>query len=229
VKYWTEHQARTQQLAQAEQLSSELRTSQSAITALDRTQAPQSAYSAANISDNSARQVWATNFDNPLWGTAGTLGEQTNFRSAAADTIGYQFRALQYQGYAGGWHAAHTMPLNGFRGGHLFIEWSGLAAVFLAFSQTANNDHPPNPRYLNLRIRVGGVTMVENIGCARTMGNFRTFGSGLYPSGDLVVSFEFRFTLAGQDDAVVSQGVPVKNLMQAHLFGCKALAIARYR
>ena len=88
MKYWTEHQARTQQLAQAEQLSSELRTSQSAITALDRTQAPEAAYSAANISDNSARQVWATNFDNPLWGTLGTLGEQTNFRSAAADTIG---------------------------------------------------------------------------------------------------------------------------------------------
>lgn len=229
MKNWTEHQARSQQLAQADQLNAELRVSQSAITALDRTQTPAGSYDSSNIVDNAARQVWVTNFDNPLWGSGSTRGEQTQFRSAAADTIGYQFRALQYQNYSGGWHAAHTITLTGFKGGHLFVEWSGLAAVFLAFSQTSNNNHPPNPKYLGVRIRVGGITMVENIGCARTMGNFRTFGTGLYPAGNIDVTFEFRFTLAGQDDAIVAQGPPVQNLMQAHLFGCKALVIARYR
>ena len=229
MKGWTEHQARSTQLAEAEQLSSELRTSQSSITALDRTQTPENAYSATNISDNSARQVWATNTGNPLWGSGAQQGEQTNARSAAADTLADQFRALQYQNYSGGYQTAHTLNLTGFRGGHLFIEWSGFAAVFLAFSQTNNNDHPPNPKYVGLRIRVAGVTMVENIGCARSMSGFRTFGTGLYPSGDLAVTFEFRFTMAGQDDAVVTGGSPTVNLMQAHLFGCKALAIARYR
>lgn len=229
MKYWTEHQARSSQLADSNQLNAELRVSQSAITTLDRTQTPSGEYDASNIADNTLRQVWPTNYDNPLWGSGNTAGEQTNFRSDAADTIGYQFRALQYQNYNGGWATAHTLTLTGFRGGHLFIEWSGIAAVFLAFSQTANNDHPPNPKYLGLRIRVGGITMVENIGAARSMSNFRTFGTGLYPAGDLPVDFDFRFTQAGQDDAIVAQGTPVKPLMQAHLFGCKALAIARYR
>ena len=229
MKYWTEHQARSAQLANTEQINAEFKVSQSAITALDRTQTPDGQYDASNIADNTLRQVWPTNYDNPLWGSGNTQGEQTEFRATGPDTIGYQFRALTYQNYAGGWHTAHTLTLSGFRGGHLFIEWSGIAAVFLAFSQTANNDHPPNPKYLGLRIHVGGITMVENIGAARSMSNFRTFGTGLYPAGDLPVTFDFRFTQAGQDDAIIDTGTPAKHLMQAHLFGCKALAIARYR
>tara|TARA_R110002020_G_scaffold829_8_gene4079 strand:+ start:1647 stop:2336 length:690 start_codon:yes stop_codon:yes gene_type:complete len=229
MKYWTKHQARAAQTTEADQLNAELRASQSAITTLDRTQTPQLSYTTSNIKPYAMHQMWASG-DNtgPLWGSSTTKGEQTNVRASATNTRGDQFRAITYQEYSGGWETAFTQTLTGFRGGHLHIEWSGQAAIFPAFQQTQNNNHPPNSKRMRLRIQVAGVTTVERLGTARSMSSFRIFGGGLYPQGDLQLEYQWRFTPAGQDDAI-AEGSPVKHIMQAHVFGCKVLAIARYR
>lgn len=234
MKYWTQHQARPSQTTEADQLNAELRSSQSAITTLDRTQAPSLAYDDTYVGQYALHQMWASggnpaSLQGPLWNSGTTRGEQTNVRADAADTIGYQFRAVTYQGYSGGWETAYTQTLTGFKGGHLHIEWAGQAAIFPGFQQTQNNDHPPNPKYMRLRIQVAGVTLVERQGCARSMDSFRVFGGGLYPQGDLQVEYQWRFTPAGQDDAIIDQGTGNPHLMQAHLWGNKVLAIARYR
>jgi len=233
MKYWTKHQARAAQTTEADQLNAELRASQSAITTLDRTQTPQLSYTPAKIKLYAMHQVWASggapaSLQGPLWGTGTTRGEQINVRASATNTRGDQFRAITYQEYSGGWETGFTQTLTGFRGGHLHIEWAGQAAIFPAFQQTNNNNHPPNSKRMRLRIQVAGVTMVERLGTARSMASFRIFGGGLYPQGDLQVQYQWRYTPAGQDDAI-AEGSPVKHIMQAHLFGCKVLAIARYR
>ena len=236
MKYWTNHQARTNQTTEADQLNAELRSSQSAITTLDRTQTPAQAYNNTNVVTNAVRQVWASGgqpagLQGPLWGSGTTRGEQENIRATTANTLATQFRAVTYQEYSGGWRTAHTQTLTGFQGGQLHIEWAGLAAIFPAFQQTNHNNHPPNQKRMRLRISVAGVVMVERLGTAKSMDSFRIFGSGLYPQGDLTVEYEWRFTPAGQDDAIVYTGAPAagKHLMQAHVFGSKVLAIARYR
>ncbi len=101
-------------------------------------------------------------------------------------------------------------------------------ALFPGFQQTSNNYHPANPKRMQLRIQVAGVTMVERLGVARSMGSFRVVGGGLFPQGDLQVEYQWRYTPAGQDDAIVNTPAG-RHLMQAHLFGNKVLAIARYR
>lgn len=232
MKFWTEHQARASQTAEGDQLNTELRGSQSAITTLDRTQAPARAYDATHVTQYALHQVWTSGggaLQGPLWGSGATRGEQTTVRADAADTKGDQFRAVTYQGYSGGWETAYTQTLTGFRGGHLHLEWSGQASIFPGFQQTQNNNHPPNPKYMRLRIQVAGVTLVERQGTARSMASFRIFGGGLFPQGDLEVQYQWRFTPAGQDDAIVDNGPNALHLMQAHLWGGKVLAIARYR
>jgi hypothetical protein len=212
MKYWTNHQARTNQTTEADQLNAELRSSQSAITTLDRTQTPAQAYNNTNVVTNAVRQVWASGgqpagLQGPLWGSGTTRGEQENIRATTANTLATQFRAVTYQEYSGGWRTAHTQTLTGFQGGQL------------------------HQKRMRLRISVAGVVMVERLGTAKSMDSFRIFGSGLYPQGDLNVEYEWRFTPAGQDDAIVYTGAPAagKHLMQAHVFGSKVLAIARYR
>ena len=230
MKYWTKHQARANQTAESDQLNAELRASQSAITALDRTQTPNRAYDRTEVTQYALRQVWTTvdAGGNPMWGSGTTQGEQTNARSLTADTYSYQFLAVTYQLYNGGWRTAYTQTLNGFAGGHLHIEWGGQACVNLAFTQTYNNVYPANPKYMQFRIRIAGVTMVERKGVARSMDTFRVFGSGMYPQGDLQVEYQWKLTAAGQDDAIVS--TPTGNhLMQGHIWGNKVMAIARYR
>jgi len=232
MKYWTEHQARTSQTTEADQLNAEMRASQSAITTLDRTQAPSRAYDATNVTQYAFHQVWTSGgspLQGPLWGSGATRGEQTNVRADASVTKGDQFRAVTYQEYSGGWETAYTQTLTGFRGGHLHLEWSGQASIFPGFQQTDNNNHPPNAKYMRVRIQVAGVTLVERQGTAASMASFRVFGGGLYPQGDLQVEYQWRFTPAGQDDAIVDNGPNSLHLCQAHLWGNKVLAIARYR
>mgnify|MGYP003109369167 CR=1 len=230
MKYWTEHQARSGQTAEADQLNAEMRASQSAITTLDRTQTPDRQYDPTNVGQYALHQVWTSGTSsNPMWGTGTTQGEQTNVRMDTANNRGDQFLAITYQLYSGGWETAYTETLTGFRGGHLHIEWSGQASIFPGFQQTQNNNHPPNAKYMRLRIQVGGVTMVERQGTAKSMASFRIFGGGLYPQGDLEVQFQWRYTPAGQDDAIVDNGPSGFHLMQAHLWGNKVLAIARYK
>jgi len=231
MKYWTEHQARANQTAEADQLNAEMRASQSAITTLDRTQTPGRQYNPTNVGQYALHQVWTSGgspLAGPLWGSGVTRGEQTNVRSDNANTRGDQWLAVTYQGYNGGWETAYTETLTGFRGGHLHVEWSGQASIFPAFQQTLNNFNPANPKHMRLRIQVAGVTMVERQGTAKSMASFRIFGGGLYPQGDLEVQFQWRFTPAGQDDAIVDDSSGLY-LMQAHLWGNKTLAIARYK
>jgi hypothetical protein len=202
MKYWTQHQARTSQTTEADQLNAEMRASQSAITTLDRTQTPQLSYDPTNVKPYALHQMWASG-----GAPAGLQGPQH---------------------YSGGWETAHTQTLTGFRGGHLHIEWGGQVALFPGFQQTSNNYHPANPKRMQLRIQVADVTMVERLGVARSMGSFRVVGGGLFPQGDLQVEYQWRYTPAGQDDAIVNTPAGL-HLMQAHLFGNKVLAIARYR
>ncbi len=235
MKYWTQHQARPLQTTEADQLNAEMQASQSAITTLDRTQTPQLSYDPTNVKPYALHQMWASGgapagLQGPLWGTGATRGEQTQYRSTSG--LNDQFAAITYQQYSGGWETAHTQTLTGFRGGHLHIEWGGQVALFPGFQQTDNNFQPPNPKRMQLRIQVAGVTMVERLGVARSMGSFRVVGGGLFPQGDLQVEYQWRYTPAGQDDAIVFTTLtpaPDPHLMQAHLFGNKVLAIARYR
>jgi hypothetical protein len=226
-KAWTQHQAREKQTTEADQLNAELRASQGSITTLDRTQTPATTYSPTYVSASTFHDITVSNYGNPLWGSGSTQGEQTTRRSASGDTRGNQWRAVQYQEYSGGWQTGYAQTLTGFKGGSLFVEWAGMSAIFIAFQQTANNNHPANGKWMNVRITVGGVVLVDRQGAARPMDNFRVFGSGQYPTGDLVVEYQWRFTASGQDDALVDQ--TPKNLFQAHIWGNKTLCFARYR
>ena len=188
---------------------------------LDRTQLPINSVNDTNLNDNALQQVWC----HPIWPvSAGKDGEQGNVRDSL--TAANQWDAVTYQAYSGSWLSLATITLTGFKGGHLFLEWSGNSLVYPNFTNTASNITPGNPKYCRLRILVAGVIMAERLGGAQHE-HFRIFGGGLLPPGDHPVLLQFRPTTLGVDDALVNSAGD--RVMQAHVYASKFLACGRYR
>ena len=132
------------------------------------------------------------------------------------------------QVHAGGWTSIGTVPLTGFSGGSLFLEWTFNAYVQNIFAKGANDGRPGSPAYMRARILVNGVVIVERRGTSYHE-HMRVTGSQQFPPGDLSVDFQFRLTELSQDGAVNVSGLLNTNLMQAHLWNSRYLAFGRWR
>jgi len=223
MKAWTQRQQRSGDTTSPASLNDELRSSASQIATLGRDELPIQCVSDSNLIDGALMDSWSS----VLYpSTTGSEGEQQAVRDPGTQA-GRMWEAVTFQATPGGWlSAAPSVTLTGFKGGQLFIEWSGNGFVFGAFGQTAYSDAPYLPRYLNLRILVDGVLLVERRGSAYH-DHWRIFGTASFPPGDLSVEFQFRVPEPGPDDAVQTTGGA--NIMQAHLYSMKYLCIGRWR
>ena len=219
-KRWATREATEAAAVSPGLVNDELRAQQSSITTLDREQLPAAFVDPTRLKDYALQKVWVSN-QYPA-----ASGEQTAV--ADADVEGKAWIAATFQGYGGGWtDVASTPILDGFKGGSLFVEWSGNGYIFGAMSDGASEPLPRSPRYLRLRILVAGVVVVERRGPAYHE-HFRIFGTGVFPPGDHALSLQWRISEPGQDDPMETTASP-GNVMQAHLYANKYLAVGRFR
>ena len=221
MKKWTKRDATLEAAVSPAAVNDELRASQSSITTLDRDQLPAEFVDQARLETYALHRVYVAD----KWGT----GEQTS--AADADVLPRAWKAATYQTYTGGWLpgvAGTTVDLTGFKGGHLFIEWSGNAYVFGPMADGANQTHPGTPRHMRLRILVSGVVLAEQRGPAYHE-SFRIFGTGVFPSGDLSVQLQWRLTEPGSDDPIETNNVGNNNVVQGHIYSQRYFAIGRFR
>jgi len=220
MKKWTQREADQGAAVSPGAINDEMRAQQSSITTLDRSQLPSDFVDEARLELHALHHVWVVD----RWGST---GEQT----AAVDTdtqTARSWRAASYQTISGGWQpgTSGAVTLTGFKGGHLFIEWSGNSYVFGALADGVNAGFPYNPKYMRLRILVAGVVIAERRGPAYHE-HWRIFGTGIFPPGDLAVDFQWRLIEPSIDDAVeVTSG---ENIIQGHLYSQKYLAVGRFR
>lgn len=235
MKEWTKHEARSAQTVEAGQFNAEQRSFRSQAIGLDRSQYPEGCLAAGMLKTNAMHKVWTF----ALWDTGvdGADGEQTVVRAADADTAAYQFRGVTYQGFGTGWLTGFETTLTGHQGGSLLTEWFGLAAIQGFFAWTQNADYKtggtpvtgiPNEKYLGLRILYNGVTVVERIGPAKPMDAFSITGEAQAPTGNVVVTFQFKPVGAGPDDPIEDTATN-DHLLQAHLFGNRVTIVGRWR
>lgn len=192
------------------------RTQQSSATTLDRDQLPEDFVDTDRLAQYGVYRVY---HDLRM----GASGEQ-GLRSTTVPSRSWL--ALTAQNDPGSWYSAATATFPDFKGGNLFMEWSGNGFHFPCFAKTTNLTYPLNPKYLNLRLLVNGQTFAERRGVAY-LEHFRIFGNRNLPSGDLTVEFQFRMTTVGPDDPLVTANAD--DYMQAHLFSLKYFAIGRFR
>jgi len=219
MKKWTKRDATSAGTVSPGAVNDEMRAQQSSITTLDRDQIPADFVDETRLETYALHRVYVVE----KWGT----GEQTS--AADTDVLERAWRAATYQTYTGGWLpgvATSSITLTGFKGGHLFLEWSGNAYVFGAMADGVSQTHPGTPRYMRLRILVSGVLLAERRGPAYHE-SFRVFGSGMFPSGDLSVELQWRLIEPGSDDPIEDLGG--KNVVQGHIYSQKYLAIGRFR
>ena len=241
MKEWTKHEARSDQLIEAEQFNAEQTSFRGQAAALDRTQYPADVVTEARLTDHAMHIVVV----HDLWAATGGLtdseGEQTNVRASAANSSGDQFRAITYQLYGGGWRTAFSYTVEPFKGGSLQTEWFGNIACFQFFYVSAKrNNNPletskPITRKVEMRILHNGVVVASRYGMGRPMDHFRIIGEAQAPSGPVEVQCQWRMTGPGPDDAVteseLSGGVRVdaEHLTQGHLFSNRVVSIGRWR
>jgi hypothetical protein len=220
MKKWTQRDARTGGTVSPPSLNDELSSARESMTALDRHQLPAACVDDAVLVDAAMHKVWASD---QFPGVSGQEGEQVAVRDS--DVFGRSWISLTPQGYAGGWVSiGASTTLDGFKGGNLFIEWSGNGYVYNAFAQGLHA--PRMPRYLGLRIVVAGQVIAERRGCAYHE-TFRIFGTASLPPGDHIVEYQFKVTPIGPDDAV--EDTTANHIPQAHIWGSKFFAIGRWR
>ena len=217
MKKWTQHEARLGNTVSPEVINDEMSSAASSIQTLDRSQLPPVCADASNLALYALHRVWCSE-------RVGATGEQT--ASVDTTTASNMWESLSYQNWSGTWLTAATFTLTGFKGGSLFLEWSGNGYVYPAWTNTDGNLHPGNPKYLKVRILVAGVVIAERLGCA-SHEHWRLFGTSLFPQGDHEVVLQFQPTPIGVDDAIVTSGGTT--LMQAHLYSSKYFAIGRFR
>ena len=222
MKKWTQREADQGAAVSPGAINDEMRAQQSSITTLDRAQLPSDFVDEARLELHALHRVWVAD----RWGST---GEQTAAADASIPTSTARgWRAASYQTYSGGWQAgsAGSVTLPGFKGGHLFIDWSGNSYVFGALADGVNAGLPGNPKYMRLRIVVSGVVLAERRGPAYHE-HWRIFGTGIFPPGDLVVDFQWRLIEPSIDDALeVTTG---EHIMQGHVYSQKYLAVGRFR
>ena len=220
MKKWTIREADQSAAVSPGAVNDELRAQQSSMTTLDRSQLPADFVDAARLEQYALHRCWVAE----RWGST---GEQT----ACIDTdilATRSWRAATYQKFAGGWLDGVTsaLELTGFKGGNLFIEWSGNAYVFGAIADGAVATFPYAPRYMRLRIIVAGVIVAERRGPAYHE-HWRIFGSAVFPPGDHTVQLQWRLIASAPDDTLeLSTG---ENIVQGHIYSQKYLAIGRFR
>lgn len=217
---WVEREAKTGGSVEPDAVNIPVRTQQSSVSSLDREQLPN------NFVDDTRLAGYAV-YRTYLDPRQGTSGEQ-NVQDAGISANGWL--AISANNDPGGWYnfQGGSTQLAGFKGGSLFLEWSGNAFAYCAFARTSNTESPWNPKYLNLRIMVNGVVFSERRGVAY-MEHFRIFGTKTLPAGDLTVEFQFRVTTIGCDDPINAVNVLPGRIMQAHLFSSKFFARGVWR
>jgi hypothetical protein len=218
MKKWTHREARSGNTVDPEGFNAEFRAQQSSATTIDRDQAPGGFVDDTRLASGALHLVWADS-DYP------TGGEQT----ADADTsvAGNMWISSTFQVHAGGWtNIGAAITLTGFKGGSLFFEWSCNAYVSNIFARGANDGFPGSPAYLRMRVLVNGVPLCERRGTAYHE-HSRLFGTNIFPPGDLSVEMQFRLTEGSEDCALTTNAGD--NLMQAHVYSSRYLAVGRFR
>ena len=233
MKRWTQHDARSNQIVEADQFNDQQTAARGEATGLDRAQYPVNCVTNAMLVANARHKVWT--FVPWDTGAGSTLkGEQTRLRATYADTRADQFRAVTYQDYGSGWITAFEQTLTPTKAGSLLTEWFGNTALQIFFTWTAHNRQNSTPagrqneHYIGLRILYNGAVVAERIGPAKPADCFRIVGEAQVPNGDVVLTCQFKATAAGVDDAL-EDVLTNDHLMQAHLWGNRVVCVGRWR
>ena len=232
MKQWTKNNARTEQIVDANQFNEQHRSFRGQMTGLDRAQYPEGCVTQSRLKPNAMHKCWVFS----PWSTGVTAadGEQTVRRAADSDTLPQQWRALNYVNYTAGFITVFETTLEPFKGGNLFVEWYGNAAIqqFWGWTNEASYQSTqkgiPNDKFGGLRILLNGVVVVERIGPAKPMDCFSISGAQQLASGPVTLTCQWNPTGAGPDDPI-DESLSNKDLMQAHLFGNRIFAIGRWR
>jgi len=225
MKKWTQRELRTGGVVEPSAINDELRAQQSSMTTLDREQFDKDWVEDTDLKDNA---ILTATVDG-IYPSA-SYGEQS-LQSGTGDVPVNSFTGITAKLDPGSWFdlsSTAAITLEGFRGGNLFVEWSGNAYVFPTFSDTVNLEFPMNPKYLNLRILVNNTLLAERRGPALHE-HFRIFGSMNFPPGDLSVRLQAKMTSVGPDDPLETNGGASFDIPQVHLYSNKYLAIGRFR
>ena len=217
MKHWTQRETLAGGTVSPDSVQDEMTSSQSSMTALDRSQLPANCVDQTRLKDYATHRVYS---EIP-WTTT---GQQTAVVDATTPLN--NFAAFTYQKYSSGWVTVATTTLTAFKGGHLLAEWSGNAYVYPASTQVQLANVESVPRYVRLRILVAGRVLVECLGPASHEA-FRVFGTGIFEQGDLSVEAQVRLTDTTYDDIV--QDTTPEPVCQAHVYSMRFLAIGRWR
>lgn len=221
MKTWTQAEPRDLHLLDGDGYNSEFQALASSAISLDRTQLPITCIDDDNLTSGAVHTIWC----NTLTGSGNTDGQQL---LADPTTIPSAFQAVTYQNYSGGWQPLCTLTLSGFKGGSLFVEWSGCGYVNGWCHQTLNVDYPGNPKHITTRIVVAGVTVAEKYGMEQGCRSTRLFGTMQFPPGDHVVTVQWSATGPGSDDPVLDE-VTSDHIVVYHVWGSKIMAVGRWR
>ena len=234
MKHWTQHDARTDHLVEADQFNRQQRSFRGAMTGLDRAQYPAGCVTEAMLKPASRHKVWVYAPWPAAAAHADSEGEQTAYRASQPDTLSEQFRALTYQEFQPGWTTAFEDTLTPFKGGSLLTDWCGNIAQQVYFTWTNHakgTSSPigrPNDKHIGLRVLYNGLVVCERYGPAKPMDSFRVVCESQVPAGPVRVTLQFQATASGPDDALVDN-THADFLMQAHLLSNRVLFIGRWR
>lgn len=224
MKHWTERQAAANTTVSPDALNDEFRASQSSITTLSREQMPPNFVDATRLTDYALHRVWA----DARWPEARTGQQQADADVNVPDNA---WEATTVQVHAGGWTNISNSPITlvGFKGGSLYFEYGCNVYPNQIFGIGVNEGRPYSPAYLRMRVTVNGVTMIERRGKSHH-GRQRIFGTAFLPAGDLTINVQFRITEPSQDaNPNTTAAPPENNVMFAHVYGGRYLAIGRWR
>jgi len=222
AKKWTQRELRQGGVVEPSAINDELRAQQSSMTTLDREQYESNRVEPTYLADYALHRVYA-NARYP------TYGEQ-QLQAASGDVPSNSFLAVTPLLDPGSWFdlnpTSGALSFPDFKGGNLYIEWSGNAYVFPIFSDTQNLEFPKNPKYVMYRILVNNTLLTERRGTGFHE-HFRVFGSGSFPAGPLEVRLQVKMTSVGPDD--VLENTSNEELPQVHVYSNKYFAIGRWR
>jgi hypothetical protein len=222
MKKWTQREVRQGGVVEPSAINDELRAQQSSMTTLDREQYDNNWVEPPYLADYALHRTYV----DPRYPT---YGEQQT-QSTSANTPVNAFMCVTAQIDPGSWvnlfPSSGIITLSGFKGGNLFVEWSGNAFVLPNFSDTQNLEFPKNPKYVNYRILVNNTLLTERRGTGYHE-HFRIFGAGNFPAGPVELQLQFKVTSVGPDDCIVNTGG--EELPQVHVYSNKYFVNGRFR
>lgn len=216
TKRWTQHQARTNQLVDAEQFQQEQVAHRGSFASLDRSQVPLS-LTLAMFKQGAMHRVWRFK-----------TNEQTLFRDSGTPDDAWQCVTFK-SNYASGYHIMSEHELTDHRGGHTLFEWSGGGLCLGIGGKSASGGNAAAmEKFLNLRIVVNGVVVAETLGLAAGVESFRLTGSTVLPPGDHKVSLQFQGSECSDLDPIEDYNANW-SIMQYHVVNSILLVIGRFR